>query len=50
MSDAKQDAITEWLNKLTDGVNNSNSLALQIAERIYDANARKPAVAQEAAQ
>lgn len=45
MTEAKQDAITEWLNNLTDGVNNSNSNALQVAERIYDANARKPAEA-----
>lgn len=50
MTEAKQDAITEWLNKLTDGVNNRSSTALRIAERIYDANVRKPAVAQEAAQ
>lgn len=50
MTEAKQDAITAWLNKLADGVSNSNSLALQVAEKLYDANTRKPSVAQEASQ
>ena len=50
MTEAKQDAITAWLNKLVDGVNNRNSMALQVAEKLYDTNTRKPAVSQESAQ
>ncbi len=46
MTESEQDKITAWLEKLLDGVNNSNSMALAVAKAAHDAVTKKKVVAQ----